>query len=189
VRRLNDWWHRADKPSEGFLFPVRRGKRAGEQRKGGSPAKALRRDLARAFGIERPIDVPVTRSNGRPDTLHRWEPAREMTPRERELLTETEFTRPTEFHSVRRAFKQGPADAGVELQTAMALSGASDAKTHQRYLANTARARQIPAAALPSFSMGDAETPEPENDSSVFSGGRSRDRTCGFVRVKDALYR
>jgi integrase len=186
---LNDWWHRAGKPSEGFLFPVRRGKRAGEQKRAGSPAAALRRDLVRAFGIERPVAVPFTRSNGRPDVVLRWAPARDMTPRERELLTETEFTRPVEFHSFRRAFKQGLADAGVELQTAMTLSGASDAKTHRRYLANTAKARQIPAAALPLLSMSHAQLPEPENDSSIFSGGRSRDRTCGFVRVKDALYR
>jgi hypothetical protein len=56
-----------------------------------------------------------------------------MTPRERELLTETEYTRPVEFHSFRCAFiKQGLADAGVELQTAMALSGATDAATHRR---------------------------------------------------------
>jgi hypothetical protein len=34
-----------------------------------------------------------------------------------------------------------------------------------------------------------AETPEPENENAAFPGGRSRDRTYDFVRVKDALYR
>jgi hypothetical protein len=186
---LRDWWERAGRPRAGFLFPVRRGKRAGEQRKAGSPASALRLDLARALGIVRAISIPTVRSNGRPDVLHRWEPAREMTPRERELLVETEFTRPVEFHSFRRAFKQGLADAGVELQTAMTLSGASDAKTHRRYLQNTAKARQIPVAALPSLSIAHAQTPGPENENALFSSGRSRDRTYDFVRVKDALYR
>lgn len=75
--------------------------------------------------------------------------ARPPTLRERELLEETEFTRPVDFHSFRRAFKQGLADAGVELQTAMTLSGATDAKTHARYLANTSKLRTVPLAALP----------------------------------------
>jgi|GEM_PF-466963 len=182
---LRDWWERAGRPSHGVLFPVRRGERAGEQRKAGSPAKALRRDLARAFGIERPIAIPYTRGNGRPDIHHRWEAARDMTPRERELLTETEFTKPVDFHSFRRAFKQGLADAGVELQTAMMLSGANDAKAHQRYLANTSKARQIPVAALPELSIGYAQLPQPENENGCFCGGRSRDRTCDFVRVNE----
>ena len=94
-----------------------------------------------------------------------------------ELLTETSFTRPVEFHSFRRAFKQALADAGVELQTAMTLSGASDAKTHRRYLLNTAKARAIPEAALPQLSMSRAQLPEPENENGLFCSGRSRDRT------------
>jgi hypothetical protein len=66
--------------------------------------------------------------------------------------------------------KQGLADAGVELQTAMALSGASDAKTHQRYLQNTAKARQIPAAALPQLSIGHAQPANAQSRSVWFSG-------------------
>ena len=34
----------------------------------------------------------------------------------------------------------------------MALSGATDVKAHRRYLANTARARSVPEAALPRVS-------------------------------------
>jgi hypothetical protein len=83
--------------------------------------------------------------------------ARGLTPRQRELFEETEFTKPVDFHSFRRAFKQALADAGVELQTAMALSGGSDAKAHRRYLNNTSKMRRIPAAALPSFSISHAE--------------------------------
>lgn len=86
------------------------------------------------------------------------------------------------------------ADAGADLQTAMTLSGATDPKTHGRYLlntakVNTAKARRIPVEALPSFAIAHVETPEAENENGGFSGGRSRDRTCDFVRVKDALYR
>lgn len=46
------------------------------------------------------------------------------------------------------------------LQTAMALSGASDAKAHQRYLANTSKMRRLPEAAPPTFAMDRAESPE-----------------------------
>src|SRR5690606_21550931 len=126
---LRDWWERAGRPMEGPVFPVRRGKRAGEQRGHGSPARSLRRDLARAFGIEELREVPFVRSNGRPDVRREWVRVRDLNPRERELLEETEFTRPVEFHSFRRAFKQALADAGVDLQTAMTLSGATDPKT------------------------------------------------------------
>src|SRR5690606_19138321 len=155
----------------------------------GSPARSLRRDLARAFGIEELREVPFVRSNGRPDVRREWVRVRDLNPRERELLEETEFTRPVEFHSFRRAFKQALADAGVDLQTAMTLSGATDPKTHGRYLHNTAKARQLPAAALPSFSIGHAETSEPENENSGFSGGRDRVRTCDIRLVRPALYR
>jgi len=171
---LRDWWERKGRPTTGLLFPARRGERAGEERKPGSVAKALRRDLARAFGIERRVDKPKVRSNGRPDTLHSCEEARPMTARERELLVETEFTRPVEFHSFRRAFKQALAEAGVELQTAMTLSGATDATTHRRYLTNTSKARQIPEAALPRISMAHAESAEPANENANDIGGRDR---------------
>ena len=148
---LRDWWERAGRPTEGPVFPVRRGERAGEERKHSSPAKALRRDLRRAFGIDAWREVTIVRSNGRPMTRMDWAPARDLSHRERELLEETEVTRPVDFHSFRRAFKQALAEAGVELTQAMALSGASDVKAHQRYLANTAKMRSLPDAALPAI--------------------------------------
>lgn len=55
---LRDWWERQGRPTAGLMFPVRKGPRAGEQRKPASPAKAFRRDLVRAFGIEAPVDAP-----------------------------------------------------------------------------------------------------------------------------------
>jgi integrase len=153
---LRQWWELQGRPAAGLVFRVLTGKRAGEERKPGSIARALRRDLARAFGIEAPRAVVVPRSHGRDDFRLTWETARPMTARERELFAETEHTKPVDFHSFRRAFKQGLADAGVDVQLSMALSGATDLGVHQRYLANTAKARRVPDAALPS--LGDKGT-------------------------------
>jgi hypothetical protein len=159
---LRDWWERAGRPAAGPMFPVRLGPRAGEERKHASPADALRRDLRRAFGVEVMDKVQIVRSNRRKDTRVRWVAAREMTPRERELFEDTAYTRKVEFHSFRRAFKQGLADAGVDMQTSMALSGASDVKAHTRYLQNTAKMRTVPAAALPRISIAHADSEERE---------------------------
>jgi integrase len=149
---LRDWWELAERPTTGFLFPKRRGAGAGtDERKPTSIARNLRRDLARAFGIDVAEPSGRTRSNGRPDPRLAWRTARPMTERERELLEETEFTRPVDFHSFRRQFKQALADAGVDVQQAMGLSGATDLSAHKRYLTNTSKAREIPVNALPLF--------------------------------------
>jgi integrase len=153
---LRRWWELEGRPTAGLVFRVRKGERAGEQRKAGSIARALRRDLQRSFGIEAPTAVAVERSNGRTDLRLSWRTSRAMTARERELFVETEYTRPVDFHSFRRAFKQGLADAGVDVQLAMLLSGATDAKAHQGYLTNTDKVRKVPDAALPS--LGDKGT-------------------------------
>ena len=62
-----------------------------------------------------------------------------------------------------RAWREFERETVIELQTAMALSGATDPSAHRRYLANTSKARQIPEAALPRISIAHAETPEPAN--------------------------
>jgi integrase len=169
---LRDWWERAGRPTEGPVFPLRRGERAGEARDHhDSPADALRRDLRRAFGID-----ARTRSEGRKKKGRKlaWREVRKMTAREAELLTDTKFTRRVDFHSFRRAFKQALADAGVELTQALALSGASDVKAHLRYLANTSKMRRVPDAALPSFGMefrhgGQISTPPDSSGASASS--------------------
>jgi len=136
---LRDWWERQGKPASGLVFPCLRGKRAGEGTKiGVSHADALRRDLARAFGIE----VLNTTSG-------KWEVARDMSDRERELLEETEFTRPVDFHSWRRAFVQALADMGMSAQQAQKLAGHADLSAHERYLRNSTKTLTIPEAALP----------------------------------------
>ena len=99
-----------------------------------------------------------------------------MTERERELLTETEYTRPVDFHSFRRQFKQALADAGVDVQQAMNLSGATDLSAHKRYLTNTSKAREIPINALPLFgaprfsALCLPKVPMGQNEISVNSG-------------------
>ena len=175
---LRDWWERQGRPAAGFLFPVRKGERTGEQRKQGSPAKALRRDLRRAFGIEAPEHVPFVRANGRADARLGWRKVREPNPRERELLEDGEFTRATDFHSVRRAFKQALADAGLDLQASMALSGASDVKAHQRYLMNTSKMRTVPESAIPILGAARAFIPLLPGDSDRETSVIDADSEC-----------
>lgn len=134
------------KPSEGLLFPKRRGDGVGvDARKHTSHAEAFRRDLRRVFGI----DVWNAETEG-------FEPDedRELSAREVVLLTETDYTKPVDFHSWRRAFNQALADAGVNSQTSMALAGHSSLKAHERYLANSDTLRIVPIAALPRLGNG-----------------------------------
>ena len=58
---LRAWWERAGKPEAGRVFPVRIGKRAGQEKKTNSHAKRLRSALMRA-GVFRlkPLEVPET---------------------------------------------------------------------------------------------------------------------------------
>ena len=139
---IRDWWERHGRPTEGLVFPARRGERVGEAKIKVSHARAFRRDLKRAFGIER-WDSEDRKYVG----------ARAMTPRERELFTETGETLPVDFHSWRRAYSQALADAGVNAQTATALAGHSTLAAHKRYLANAGKMRQLPTAALPQIAI------------------------------------
>lgn len=150
---LRDWWERAGRPSAGLVFPARRGKRAGESKIGVSHARAFRRDLRRAFGVEVPEFHEKGRSNGRRLTTMQWTQARPLTQRERELFEETEYTLPVDFHSWRRAYTQALADADVNAQQASALAGHASLAAHARYLANSGKPRSIPAAALPSLDV------------------------------------
>ena len=116
------WWERQGQPEAGPVFPVRRGKRAGEAKKRSnmSYADRLRRELLKA-GVTR-----------------------------RELHHETATTLPVDFHSTRRAYAQALAAIGLNAQQAAELTGHSDLATHQRYLQNV-KVRVVPAAAVPSF--------------------------------------
>jgi hypothetical protein len=79
------------------------------------------------------------------------------------LYFETASTLPVDFHSFRRAFNTGLAEAGVNVQHAMHLAAHSDAKVHARYVMSTEAMRTIPAAALPALPLG--PLPVPRDDS------------------------
>jgi len=162
-----------------------------------SHAKAFRRDLRRAFGIEVADLVRIVRKSrdgkpGRPDTKLKWRQARRLTAREQELFEVTDYGLPVDFHSWRRSYTQALADAGINAQGAMALAGHTSMAAHQRYLANTSKAKTIPAAALPALGVWPllgAQPQEVENENSVIDSGRDRFRTCDIRCVKPALYR
>jgi integrase len=154
---LRAWWERAGKPDSGAVFPVTRGKRAGEMRSplGLSFAKRLRRDLFRAGVCRRaPIEVPASRAGTRTD-LGRYAEGTKLAPDPRDpLYFETATTLPVDFHSFRRAFNTALAEAGVNVQHAMHLAAHSDPKVHTRYVMDTAAMRAIPDAALPRLPAG-----------------------------------
>ncbi len=150
---LRDWWERAGRPKEGLVFPARRGERAGESKRGVSHAAAFRRDLKRAMGLEVCEKVTTTRRNTRKLTRSVWRQKREMTPRERQLFTDTPYTLPVDFHSWRRAFSQALADADVNAQQATTLTGHASLAAHARYLANSGKLRELPEAALPALGV------------------------------------
>jgi hypothetical protein len=99
---------------------------------------------------------------------------RPLTPRERILLEETDFTRPVDFHSWRRAFNQALADAGVNAQTAKALAGHASMQAHEKYLQNSQKTRTIPIEALPKIghsAMGTLSAPSNETAKATGTDG------------------
>jgi hypothetical protein len=174
---LRAWWERSGCPESGPVFPSRHGKRAGDFKKsGGGFAARLRRALFRA-GVVRmpPVAVAAIKAGMRSD-LGKHVVGTQPGPNPSDTLYfETAATLPVDFHSFRRAFNTALAEADVSVQRAMALASHSDAKTHMRYVMRTRGMRTIPEAAPPGIRA------EIMNDFS----GRSRDRTCDFVRVKE----
>ena len=62
--------------------------------------------------------IRLERQKTRPDSRKRIVQARELTPRERELLEGNETTKPVDFHSFRRAYVDGAVRARLNAQTA-----------------------------------------------------------------------
>jgi integrase len=122
------WWERQGSPVAGPVFPVRRGVRAGQAKKRSNMSYA---DRLRRELLKAGLD-------------------------RHELHHETATTLPVDFHSTRRAYATALARVGLNEQKAMRLTGHSDPKVHQRYL--DALAGELPANAVPSFSMLAAET-------------------------------
>lgn len=180
---LRDWWERHERPVVGLIFPARRGKRVGKAKHHVSHARAFRRDLRRAFGID--AWDAKTRQHVT---------ARPLTARERELFEETGYTRPVDFHSWRRAFSQALADADVNAQQATALAGHASLSAHARYLANSGKLRRLPEAALPAINVevfghqpcpNDETGPSRGKKSKGISSRRDRYRTCDIRLVRE----
>jgi integrase len=138
---IKAWWDVSKQPTSGPVFPVRRGERAGQVKAQSkqSYADRLRRNLRVAFGLDAWNGL-----TGRFDRVADREP----TQRERELLDGSATVQAVDFHSTRRAYATSLARVGVNAQTAMALTGHSDHKVHQRYV-EAASIRALPAAAIP----------------------------------------
>ena len=160
---LAEWWRAHGSPEHGPVFPCQRGRNRGgfKNTRGNSYARRFRKALVRA-GVVR-----------------------------HELHTETAFSRPVDFHSLRRAFASALADANVNAQHAMHLAGHSDAKTHMRYVMKTPAMKLIPIAALPSINQDNGAilalpVPEPSNDDSENSGNSG---TPGPIRTVDRRLR
>lgn len=141
---LRLWWEHQERPTTGPVFPLLRGERAGLARETqDSHAAALRRDLQRALGIEAWVGG-------------RWQPGRAMTSEEKELFVESKYTRPVDFHSWRRAWSQALEAAGVNVQTAAAVTGHSgDLRSHGKYVRNSRKERDLPAGVVPALPVPD----------------------------------
>ena len=154
---LRRWWEHSKRPREGLVFPVltdgKHGKAGEGEKHQVSHAHAMRRDLRRAFGIDKQEPIVTKQKNGREMPGHKWVPGREMTPRERELLKGTKDTLPVDFHSWRRAYCQALADAGVNAQLAKALAGHASEAAHEKYLRSSEKARALPEQARPQIDL------------------------------------
>jgi integrase len=157
---LRRWWEHSKRPREGLVFPALTDgahSKAGKGEKHNvSHAPALRRDLRRAFGIDKREPVVIDRKNGRRLPGYKWIEARKMTAREKELLLGNRNTLPVDFHSFRRAYCQALADAGVNAQLAQALAGHATEAAHERYVRRSEKARALPEAARPSIDLSRA---------------------------------
>jgi hypothetical protein len=136
---LRAWWIQQGRPTSGLIFPTLRGERLGEVKRKVSHAKAFRKDLRRAFGVEVWNAKKVC-----------FVTARELTERERELFVESKFTKPVDFHSWRRAFVQAVDGVDLDAKDKRKLSGHEDEAVRQVYLQSTKRREWVvPASALP----------------------------------------
>ena len=187
---LRRWWVSQGSPSVGPVFPVTKGPRKGDARRerGVSFAKRLRRALLDA-GIKRHICEAAPLAPGRRKRSACC-PVFATDP----LYAETEWSRPVDFHSFRRAYSTGLARAGVNAQQAMILAGHADPRAHGRYIMTTPEMQRIPAAALPrsaafnGISMGSGSE-RPRHDSKILneSGAgheiRTRDPQLGKLML------
>lgn len=176
---LQAWWHAQGKPAAGPVFPVRKGKRAGERKRGKiSYAKRLRAALWEA-GIVRPLPG-----------FHEAE-GEEQRRALCLIQSGSDQYLPLDFHSFRRAYATGLARAGVNVQQAMRLAGHRNPTTHQRYVLHS-EALSAPSAALPVLPSPAAILAKVAAGSGTqtagFSGVPGKNRTCDQRFRKALLY-
>jgi integrase len=118
---LRAWHELQGRPMTGPVFPVTKGKRAGQHRveRGTSYAPRLRRELWR-IGV-----------------------------RDHAIHNDTQTSKRVDWHSFRRAFATSLAEAGINEQRAMLLTAHADSKVHARYVQGTHAMAVIPDAAVP----------------------------------------
>jgi len=138
-KALRRWWDKHGRPAAGPVFPVRRGPRAGTRKGPSNHAKALRRDLKRAFAQARKRGCEGVPKSG----SARW----------RELFEGTAQTLPVDFHSTRRAFCQALMTANVNAQQALQLAGHGSFDVHTRYTADPNAPAVMPEQALPTIPL------------------------------------
>jgi integrase len=172
---LKAWWRQHGSPTAGPVFPVRKGPRAGKRKQGKTSYAWHLREALWLAGIVRPLDGfekaraawqaaqaelerAVSRRAERTELDARIAAATAAEGRARKLCliqAGSEDYKPLDFHSFRRAFATGLADAGVNVQQAMALAGHRTASTHMRYVRIT-EVLEVPTAALPNFQKASA---------------------------------
>jgi integrase len=138
------WWRALGSPKVGPVFPCRKGKRVGRAKSLRNSYAAELREALHAAGVRRHV------CDRKPDAEPRKRgeaccPAMATDP----LFTDTTDTLRVDFHrTTRGGYSTALAAAGVNVQTAMVLTGHSSPQVHQRYIAE-ATIRALPPAALP----------------------------------------
>ncbi len=179
---LRAWWATQGRPMSGPVFPVTRGPRKGEARleRGVSFADRLRRNLMLAGITRHPCQQPDVRPTEK--TACCAELASDP------VYCETGWSLPVDFHSFRRAFSTGLAEAGVNAQQAMVLAGHGDTRAHALYVMETEKLARIPEAALPQLNRGGFATAPKGRDENLneFGAGheiRTRDPQLGKLML------
>lgn len=159
---IHRWWVHQGKPRSGPVFPLLRGEHVGGARETqDSHAAALRTDLRRALGLMVWSPTGGRRKSGA------WVPGRPATAAERKLFEEGKYTLPVDFHSWRRAWSRALMKAGVNVQTAAAMTGhAGDLKAHGRYVTTLDEKLSVPAGAVPALLIAPQEFGSPTRSGS-----------------------
>jgi integrase len=164
VPHLIAWWKRHGCPTEGPVFPARRGKRAGQHKRPGmSYAETLRAAVWEA-GVVRPLPGF----------------ARAKTEEARRKLCAiqagTEKFDCLDFHSFRGGYSTALDRSGVSLREAMRATDHADERTHRRYARNQDRI-VVPESSIPRIlppTAAEIATAKTENPMISSAPGRIR---------------